>query len=69
MSKIEYVDIQTKKMYRAKELAEYLGVGLSTIWLYAKQKKITAYKISDNVTVFNIDEVKKALLGWGIYHG
>jgi excisionase family DNA binding protein len=69
MSKIEYVDIQTKKMYRAKELAEYLGVGLSTIWLYAKQKKITAYKISDKVTVFNIDEVKKALLGWGIYHG
>ncbi|QKE29842.1 hypothetical protein AACT_2775 [Arcobacter acticola] len=61
MSKIEYVDIQTKKMYRAKELAEYLGVGLSTIWLYAKQKKITAYKISDKVTVFNIDEVEIAL--------
>lgn len=63
MSKNEYPDIQTKKMYRAKELAEYLGVGLSTIWLYAKQKKITAYKISEKVTVFNIDEVKKALFG------
>ena len=26
-----------KKKYRAKELAEYLGVGLSTIWRWTKQ--------------------------------
>lgn len=54
-------DIQKKKKYRAKELAEYLGVGLSTVWLYAKQGKITPQRISIRVTVFDIDEVEKAL--------
>lgn len=46
-----------KKMYRAKELAQYLGIGLSTVWLYAKQGKITPKKISTGVTVFDINEV------------
>jgi len=48
-----------KKNYRAKELAEYLGVGLSTIWLYSKQGRITPIKLSTRVTVFSIDEVNK----------
>lgn len=48
-----------KKNYRAKELAEYLGVALSTVWLYSKQGKITPIKISERVTVFAIDEVNK----------
>lgn len=46
-----------KQMYRAKELAQFLGIGLSTVWLYAKQGKITPKKISTGVTVFDIDEV------------
>ena len=29
---------------RATEASKYLGVGLSTIWLYAQQKKITPIK-------------------------
>ena len=37
---------------RAKEASKYLGVGLSTIWLYAKQGKITPIKLSDRVTIF-----------------
>jgi len=49
-----------KKYYRAKELAEYLGIGLSTVWLYAKQGKITSKKLSNRVTVFDINEVNKA---------
>lgn len=61
MNQNEFKTLQQKKKYRAKELAEYLGVGLSTIWLYAKQRKITAIKISSRVTVFDIDEVEKAL--------
>ncbi len=48
---------QTKKYYRAKELAEYLGIGLSTTWNYARQGKITPKKLSARVTVFDIDEV------------
>ena len=37
---------------RAKEAHKYLGVGLSTLWLYVKQGKIKAYKLSDKVTIF-----------------
>ena len=48
-------------MYRAKELAQYLSIGLSTVWLYAKQGKITPKKISVGVTVFDINEVLQKL--------
>lgn len=51
--------MQEKKYYRAKELASYLGIGLSTVWLYAKQGKLTVIKISSRVSVFDIDEVNK----------
>jgi len=50
----------SKKLLRAKEVAEYLGVGLSTVWLYAKQGKITPNKISSRVTVFSIKEINKS---------
>ncbi|MCT7505387.1 helix-turn-helix domain-containing protein [Aliarcobacter cryaerophilus] len=53
----------TPKFMRAKELAKYLGIGLSTVWLYAKQEKITPKKISDRVTLFEVAEVEKALIG------
>ncbi len=46
-----------KKKYRAKELAEYLGIGLSTVWKWVKEEKIKAHKISAGVTVFDIEEV------------
>ena len=58
-------ETQTKKFMRAKELAKYLGIGLSTVWLYAKQGKITPKKISERVTVFEVTEVEKALIGGG----
>lgn len=47
----------SKKYYRAREAALYLGVGLSTIWLYAKEKKLTSIKLSSRVTVFSIDDL------------
>jgi len=43
--------IETENM-RAKEAHKYLGVGLSTLWLYVKQEKIKAIKLSDRVTIF-----------------
>ena len=46
-----------KLKYRAKELAEYLSVGLSTIWKWAKDGKIRPHNISKGVTVFDINEV------------
>lgn len=51
-----------KKFYRAKELAQLLGIGLSTVWLLSKQERITPIKISSRVTVFDIDEVRNNLL-------
>ncbi len=44
---------------RAKEASKYLGVGLSTIWLYAKQGKITAIKLSDRVTIFKREDLDR----------
>jgi len=50
-----------KKFLRAKEVAEYLGIGISTVWLYAKQGKITAKKLSVKVTVFDVNEINMFL--------
>jgi predicted DNA-binding transcriptional regulator AlpA len=50
--------IQIETM-RAKEVAEYLGIGLSTVWLYAKQGLLKPINLSPRVTVFrraDIDE-------------
>ena len=52
---------EIKKKYRAKELAIYLGVGLSTIWRWTKQGKIRAHQLSKGVTIFDIDEVMSDL--------
>lgn len=48
-----------KQNFRAKEAAKYLGVGLSTVWLYVKQKKITAIKLSDRVTIFKKENLDR----------
>ena len=55
--------IRTNTIQLKQELAKYLGIGLSTVWLYAKQGKITPKKASDRVTLFEVAEVEKALLG------
>jgi len=47
-----------KKYYRAKEVSIYLGVGVSTVWRYAKNGLLHPKKISTHVTVFDIQEVK-----------
>lgn len=62
MSNAEIKEIERKydarkKFLRARDVAERLGIGLSTVWFYAKQGKLTPKKISSRVTVFSIDEV------------
>lgn len=52
-----------EKYIRAKEIKGKYSVGLSTVWLYAKQGKITPIKISSRVTVFDVAEVERALIG------
>lgn len=57
MLKNEFTEMQTKKYYRAKEVAELLGIGLSTVWLYASQGRLHPIKLSSRVTVFSLDEI------------
>lgn len=47
----------TKKYLRAKDVASYLSIGVSTVWLYAKEEKLSPIKVSPRVTVFDLDEV------------
>ncbi len=63
MSKENFEQYKTAKYMRAKQLSMHLGIGLSTVWAYVKQGKITANKISERVTLFDVVEVEKALLG------
>jgi len=49
------------KYLRANELAAFLNIGISTVWLYAKQGKIQKRKVSAGVTLFNVEETEKAL--------
>jgi len=59
----QFETLQTKKYMRAKELANHLGIGLSTVWLWNKQGKITSKKLSERVTVFEVAEVEASLIG------
>jgi hypothetical protein len=47
----------SKKYLRAKGVSEVLACGLTTVWLYARQQKITAIHLSPKVTVFDYDEI------------
>ena len=42
---------------RAKDVAKYLGIGLSTVWLYVKQKKLHPTKLSSRVTIFSKKDI------------
>ena len=55
-----------KKYLRAKEMAKYLNIGLSTVWLYAKQGKLTPKKLSDRVTLFSVEEADKLINGFEV---
>lgn len=48
-----------KQNYRPKEAAAYLGIGLSTFWLFAKQKRIKTTKLSERVTVIRLEELER----------
>ncbi len=48
-----------KKVYRVKDIVNQFGVLRSTVCLCAKQKKLTAIKVTSRVTVFDVKEVHK----------
>ena len=53
----------TVENMRAKEASQYLACGLSTLWLWVKQNKIKAYKLSDRVTIFKKEELDALING------
>jgi len=42
---------------RAKEVATYLSIGLSTVWLFAKQGKLKPIKLSARTTIFKKSDI------------
>ncbi len=56
-------ELQQVVNMRAKEASDYLACGKSTLWLWVKQGKITAYKISDRVTIFKRAELDAFING------
>ena len=57
MSIAEYKEPQQVENMRAKVAANHLACGVSTLWLWVRQGKIKAYKISDRVTIFKRSEL------------
>jgi len=43
---------------RATQASTFLACGKSTLWLWVKQGKIKAYKLSDRVTIFKRSELE-----------
>lgn len=54
--------VKEQRYMRAEQLAIYFGIGLSTVWLFAKQGRITPKKITPKITVFDVREAEKNLL-------
>ncbi len=51
------------KYLRAEHIATLYPIGESTVWLWAKQGKLTPLRISKGVTVFDADEVAALFSG------
>jgi len=51
------LNTELPKRLRAKQVATEFGIGLSTVWMYAQQNKLTPIKVSERVTVFDTEEV------------
>jgi len=64
MLRVEQKDTKMETKYlRAKAMAKYLNIGVSTVWLYAKQGKLHPKKLSDRVTLFSVEEADRLLGG------
>ena len=51
----------TPKYMRAKGISKHFSISLPTIWLYVRQGKFTAKKVSPSITLFEVEQVEKAL--------
>ncbi len=63
MSKEQFETLKEKKFMRAIELSKYIGIGLSTFYMYRKEGRFSGIKVSSKVVIYNVKEVEKALFG------
>ena len=49
----------TPAVLRPKQAAQYLGIGLSTFWLYVNKGMIKTTKLSERVTVVKRPKAKR----------
>lgn len=51
--------MDNERLLRAKEVAGYLGIGVSTVWLWVKQDKIPKpFKLTPSTTVWKHSEIQ-----------
>lgn len=46
-----------ENLLRVNQVAQYMSVGVSTVWLFTKQGKLKSIKLSDRVTVWAKTEI------------
>lgn len=52
----------TKHFYRAKQCAEYLGIGVSTFWKWVQDGRIPAgTRLSSRCTVWSIETLEQVV--------
>lgn len=55
---------QNERLLRAREVARYLGIGVSTVWLWNKQGKIPKpFKLTPSTTVWKHSEIQAFIKG------
>jgi predicted DNA-binding transcriptional regulator AlpA len=47
-----------ERFLRAKEAAQMLGIGKSTLWAYSKEGKLNPVRLSKRITVWRLSEIQ-----------
>lgn len=53
--------IENKQYLSAKELSQYVGISIHTIYLWIQLKKIPYYKINGKIVKFSLSEIEQWL--------
>lgn len=53
--------IENKQYLSAKELSQYMGISIHTVYLWIQLKKIPYYKINGKIVKFRLPEIEQWL--------
>lgn len=56
---VDNQQLKERQFLRDKQAAAWLGIGCSTVWMYVRQGKLKAIKLSPKVTVFAISDLQE----------